>query len=633
MRTKYFNDAFVGNGRVTASFSKTGELLRLYYPTIDYKQFFEEFYLGVKINDSALIYLHNDINNSYEQEYLENTNILRTKILNSYFNLEITQIDFVPISNDVLIKKYTFRNVGKIDLDINFLENSKVITNLNNDTCGYIKNNCLIQYNHDYSVCTFSKENLLSSQVNDIDRNFSDGIIKGKDYIGMSSASGISYDIGTLKPLEERTFFLYIYINPNKQKSLLNDLDTEIDKLKKLDIDLELENTKKYWQKYVKDHDKLGINKKKIDEKIKKNYNRSILLFSLLTNKETGGISAGIEVDEQKTKCGRYSYCWTRDAVFITKAFDIVGMQEETEKFYRIFCKKTQSKNGMWEQRFYTDGSLAPCWGYQIDETASVVYGVYHHYKVTKDKKFLKETLKMCENAISFLEKYVDNMLEDGNKLKRSYDLWEEYEAYSIYSVASIYSAYYSMIKIYENVKDVLENSKAKAINIPEKIKYYEERQKKIKEFVLAHFYKEDKKSFVRNEDDEKIDISIVGTVYPFGMFSVDDKNIKNTIEKINMTIRTYTGGYVRYEGDTYMGGYNPWPIATLWMSCYYLIAKDKTKALECFNFATKSASNLNLLGEQVNNDAMRPAWVIGLTWSHAMYVVTLKKLLEEGWL
>ena len=42
---------------------------------------------------------------------------------------------------------------------------------------------------------------------------------------------------------------------------------------------------------------------------------------------------------------------------------------------------------------------------------------------------------------------------------------------------------------------------------------------------------------------------------------------------------------------------------------------------------------NLNLLGEQVNNDAMKPAWVIGLTWSHAMYVVTLKKLLEEGWI
>ena len=119
----------------------------------------------------------------------------------------------------------------------------------------------------------------------------------------------------------------------------------------------------------------------------------------MLINNEVGGISAGIEVDEGKTKCGRYSYCWTRDAVFITKAFDIVGMKTETERFYKEFCKKTQSKNGRWEQRFYTDGRLAPSWGYQIDETASVVYGIYEHFKICKDKTFLKDTLKMCENC------------------------------------------------------------------------------------------------------------------------------------------------------------------------------------------------------------------------------------------
>ena len=56
----------------------------------------------------------------------------------------------------------------------------------------------------------------------------------------------------------------------------------------------------------------------------------------------------------------------------------------------------TQSKSGMWEQRFYTDGRLAPCWGYQIDETASVIFGIYAHYKITKNKKFLKDNLKMC---------------------------------------------------------------------------------------------------------------------------------------------------------------------------------------------------------------------------------------------
>jgi GH15 family glucan-1,4-alpha-glucosidase len=44
----------------------------------------------------------------------------------------------------------------------------------------------------------------------------------------------------------------------------------------------------------------------------------------MLINKETGGISAGVEIDEEKTRCGRYSYCWPRDAVFITRAFDVL---------------------------------------------------------------------------------------------------------------------------------------------------------------------------------------------------------------------------------------------------------------------------------------------------------------------
>ena len=77
--------------------------------------------------------------------------------------------------------------------------------------------------------------------------------------------------------------------------------------------------------------------------------------------------------------------------MFISKAFDFLMMIKETDKFYENFCKKTQSKNGMWEQRFYTDGTLAPCWGYQIDETASVIYGVYEHYKITKEEKFINK--------------------------------------------------------------------------------------------------------------------------------------------------------------------------------------------------------------------------------------------------
>ena len=75
---------------------------------------------GVKINDSAIIYLHDDINNHYSQKYVEDTNILTTNIENTYFNLQIEQIDFVTIKKDIIIKQYTLKNNNSIDLKIDF---------------------------------------------------------------------------------------------------------------------------------------------------------------------------------------------------------------------------------------------------------------------------------------------------------------------------------------------------------------------------------------------------------------------------------------------------------------------------------------------------------------------------------
>ena len=101
---------------MVVSFSKKGELIRLFHSSPDYKQFFETFHTGVKINDSAIIYLHDDVNNVYEQHYEDETNILVTNILNTYFNLRIIQTDFVMIKENVLVKKYKFINNSNIDM-------------------------------------------------------------------------------------------------------------------------------------------------------------------------------------------------------------------------------------------------------------------------------------------------------------------------------------------------------------------------------------------------------------------------------------------------------------------------------------------------------------------------------------
>ena len=122
------------------------------------------------------------------------------------------------------------------------------------------------------------------------------------------------------------------------------------------------------------------------------------------------------------------------------------------------------------------------------------------------------------------------------------------------------------------------------------------------------------------------MDISLLGLVYPFNMFSPKEKKIQNTVERINMTLRTYTGGYLRYEGDSYIGG-NPWIIANLWLAEYYLATGIKNRARECFDFAIIGSNEHGLLPEQVDNNTMDPAWVIGLGWSHAMFINVLEKL------
>ncbi len=649
MKTKYLNDAIIGNKQMVASFSKNGELLRMFYSSPDYRQFFDYIYAGLKVNDSGLVNLHDDINNVYNQYYTKDTNILNTEIKNTYFNLKVEQIDFVPIKENVLVKKYKFINESNINLDVKFLVHSKLLSDENNFVGAKVINNGMIQYAHDYSVAIVSKKTpLLSHQINDTENNINTGEIFDKDYIGMSHDSSISYDIGILKPKEEKTLELYIWVNDNKENYKQDDIEENIAKIRKIDFDKELLNTKKYWNKYVKDHISLDLKENTEQEKrIKKIYTRTILLYPLLTNEATGGISASIEIDENLSQCGRYSYCWPRDAVFVTKALDLLKMEKETEKFYKTFCKNTQSKSGMWEQRFYTDGRLAPCWGYQIDETASVVYGVYNHYEITKNEKFLKDTVKMCEKAVHFLEKYIAQVMDikeekdlvkieleeeyKQEKIPVSYDLWEMHEGLSLYSISSIFGAYNAMLKIYEVVEKDNNSvgNRLKQESITRNKQIIEKQLDIMKKYVLNNLYDDDSKTLLRNTDDTKMDISILGAITPFNMFSPKEKKVLNTVEKINLTLRTYTGGYKRFEEDHYRNG-NPWVIATLWMALYYIEIKKYKEAKECLNFVVNTSTEHGFLAEQVDNNTMQANWVIGLGWSHAMFILVLEKLMRE---
>ena len=652
MSNKYLNEAIIGNKSMLATLTLKGELQRLYFPSRDNRQYISFYQTGIKVNDSDLIYLHEDVNNTYIQYYDTDTNILNTEITNTYFKLKILQTDFMPLKEDILVRRYEFINDNNIELNLNFLIHSELLSDNNNIVSAKVIDGGIIQYTHDFTVSTFAKSyKLLSHQINGSKETIPSGIIYDKDYIGMSKDSSVSYDLGTIKQGEKKVIEICITASENTKE--IQKTEDEIERIKKIDLQKEYLKTKSYWRKYVKEHNGLNIKEPKnsYEERMQEVYLRSILLFPLLTNQTTGGIIAAPEVDEDRNYCGRYAYCWPRDAVFITKALDILKMTKETEKFYKVFCKMTQSKNGMWEQRFYTDGRLAPCWGYQIDETASVIYGVYSHYEHTKDEKFLKDNLRMCEKAVEFLKKYIkqnlkiEDLTEDvvkkeienssyanKDKIHVSYDLWEMHEGIHLYSLASIYAAFDCIQKIYKKLgKGVsnFEGNRLKEEKINRSIKEIENLQTEIKKFINSNLYDEEKKSYVRNQEDKKIDISMIGAVVPFRVFTPKEKKIHNTVEKINLTLRTYTGGYQRFEGDHYMNG-NPWPIANLWMTLYYLEKGEKKKAKESFDFVLKTVGKHSFLGEQIDNSTLKPNWVLGLGWSHAMFIIVMQKMMGK---
>lgn len=78
--------------------------------------------------------------------------MLKTEIKNTYFNLKIIQTDFVSMTSNVIIRKYTFINEHEIPLNIKFLVHSKLISDDNEFVSTKVIENGVMQYSHGYNM-------------------------------------------------------------------------------------------------------------------------------------------------------------------------------------------------------------------------------------------------------------------------------------------------------------------------------------------------------------------------------------------------------------------------------------------------------------------------------------------------
>lgn len=642
MTKTYINNAIVGNSRMLGCITDRGELVRLFWPNIDYPQHVEKMTAGVFFTGcrDSTTWLDED-NWMHHQYYIQDTNILETICVNKEKGLRVVQIDYVLPDRDVMLRQYEVENIAGYDIDIGFVVYSSGVTSTNElrSTLFDFRYDALVHYRHGYYISVSADREVYQFQLgNNAYDSARSTELRGYDSIGMMQDGAVSWKLGVFRPGERKKLVVHICASDTLKgvKKLVHDAKNSC----ALD---EYKRTQEYWKSFLEGARQINTGIREIDSL----YKRSLLVFKLMSDEKTGGLLAAPEIDEGFTKCGRYAYCWGRDAAFITGALDRCGLTGAVDKFYE-WAVEVQDEDGSWQQRYHMDGNLAPSWGLQVDETGTLLWGMLKHYEITKDREFLVKMRRSVEKGVEFLLGFIDRAT---GLPAPSFDLWEERFGEHAYSSAAVYGGIMAAAQI------------GRVLEMPEEIILrWTAAADKIKEAMERSFWKPDRNCFIRSVrtkmnpwggeyspdtaivqvnpkgymrdvtlEDGTVDVSLLGMVVPFDVFDAGDDRMRSTVEMMERVLgSSAAGGIKRYESDNYIGG-NPWVLATLWVALYHIQRKDFDKAEKYFQWAVKSRTELDLLPEQVNRDNGRPEWVIPLTWSHAMFVLTLVELVEAG--
>ena len=644
MSKSYFNNAMAGNSKMLCSFSEKGELLRLFWPNIDFPQHSEDFHIGISDSarddaGSSALWFHSDFIN-YCQEYIPQTNIIKTTY-DSGDGLAISQSDYVIFDLDVLIRSFKIECVSKELKKGRFIVYSSAEgTELHPQSALFdFENDAIVHYRHNNYIAVGADKEITCFQLGNNARDSAAwNNLKGTDNIITANDCAFSCDLGDIEQGGSKTVTLYICA-----AHTLKDVQKLMVKMKQHMADYWLEATRRFWIEQLE----AAAEMKTSDMRIDRLYERTVLYFHLVSDKNTGGILASAEVDEHRTICGGYGYCWGRDAAFIINAFDICGMKDQADKFFE-WTRKTQDNKGYWHQRYYMDGNIAPSWGLQIDETASIVWGILQHYETVGDREFLEKSWDSVQQAVDYIISAIDAKT---GLPEPSFDLWEERFGEHSYSAAAVYGgiqAGVSIAHLLGKSQERTEQWSVSAQNMKEAIlsnmwNGAEDlflRSVKVKMNPWGPEYSENKTLIRYNEkgyckevtlEDKTVDASLYGLAVPFSVLEPCDHRMKSTAARIESAL-SFGKGLGRYAGDTYAGG-NPWIITTLWAALYHIQAGNLDKALEYFYWSIDKVTETGLLPEQVGKDSGKPAWVFGLTWSHAMFVLVLDKLLKAGYL
>jgi glucoamylase len=637
----YLIDAVIGNGRMLGTLDSRGELHRLWWPRPDFAQHVDRFWTGIRFHGTEKTSWLHGAEWKHEQQYAGDTAILKTVAERGESGVRVSCEDVVVPGRSVLLRRYVFHNSGKTPQSAVFV----VYTSFRmgemkryNTTFFECEEEALVHYRNEFAVAVGADRETSGYQAGRGGKAACSGEPDGTR-IDMCPEGVMTWDLGMVEPGGTREINLFVAFGESPEAAL-----AELKRAKEAGGEALLRETESWWADWLAGARRVETG----DETVDRLYRRSLIVFRLMTDELHGSMIAAPEFDEDFARCGGYAYCWGRDAAYIATAIDRAGYHDMVQDFYR-WTVKVQSPDGSWEQRHYLDGRPAPRWGLQIDETGSILWGMWQHYLLTRDQEFLIEIWQAAEKGARFLTGFIDP--ETGLPMP-SRDLWEERDGEHTYSAAAVYGGLRGAAEIAERLghADRAEQWRSVATSIREAVLrqlWNEERQafyRGLKRAVDAETAKRaeaDGHKVVREKDakgyvthrlwfDPVIDASLLGVSMPFELLPADDERFIRTVDAVESCLTSPVGGIKRYENDDYIGG-NPWVLTTLWLAMVRIRQSRPEDALKLLRWAVSHRTSLDLLPEQIDRRTGEPAWVVPLTWSHAMFVLTVLDLVEAG--
>jgi len=329
-------------------------------------------------------------------------------------------------------------------------------------------------------------------------------------------------------------------------------------------------------------------------------------------------VAANSASSDYPASAKHYFYVWIRDASFVCMAADILDMSGLQEDFFNWCLQRAEgfSQNGLFFEKYYVNGPRA-LGRFQPDQTGILLVALWHHYKDHTEKAL------EFEDLILKASKGICRKWDRDHFCIMTNDLWEERLTFPdlkdnfTYSLASCIGGLECAYKI---IKEDFCLSTAQ----------------EMRDRLEMHFVNN---SFARsygNLIDENIDASMLGLIYPFGIYQINDHRIISTVQEIENKL-VIDGGVHRYELDQYDGwmyeemprnkGGGAWPLLNFWLAIYYSLKGEKNIARNYYLWVLRHLRNREgYIPEQIFNNEHQIS-VSPLLWSHAMFIIASRHL------